>query len=463
MAKSGFKYISFGGLIATIVLLITATIIEKLEGSHFALNLVYHSPIFIALLGITAISALLYIIRLRQIRLFLLHAALATILSGAFISHLTAEHGEIILAKEAVPASMFIDDKEELKKLPFRMMLAETQTLHDNEDNIIDYIAKIEIYDDYSNVTNSISMNKPIKKEGYTFCIKNHSHDAVSLLVTHDTWGSTVTYCGYTLFIIIFILTIIDRKSLFSSLSHKKESKKQSTTIFETALYIICTTLFIIIGTVGIIRWNAIELFPVTNGYEAMIFISWCGLLIGLITRKHNRLILPAMFTLAATSLLTATIAGNNNDGYVMPILRTPLLGLHVSCVILSYTLIGFLAINATVAIFYKNFSKREYKAVLLADTGRKVLYPATILLFTGIFIGAVWAEISWGRYWGWDPKEVWALITLLLCSLPFHTKSMPLLAKPMVFHYFCIILFWAMLFTYLGVNYFLGGMHAYL
>ena len=93
---------------------------------------------------------------------------------------------------------------------------------------------------------------------------------------------------------------------------------------------------------------------------------------------------------------------------------------------------------------------------------GHALLYPATMLLATGIFIGAVWANISWGRYWGWDPKEVWALITLLLCSVAFHTRSLRFISKPVTFHIFCIVAFVAVLFTYFGVNYLLGGLHSY-
>ena len=97
-----------------------------------------------------------------------------------------------------------------------------------------------------------------------------------------------------------------------------------------------------------------------------------------------------------------------------------------------------------------------------MALVGRVLLYPAVILLMTGIFTGAVWANLSWGRYWGWDPKEVWALITMLVAAVAFHTRSLPFISRPLVFHLFCIVAFVAMLFTYFGVNYLLGGLHSY-
>ena len=90
------------------------------------------------------------------------------------------------------------------------------------------------------------------------------------------------------------------------------------------------------------------------------------------------------------------------------------------------------------------------------------MLYPAVFLLTAGIFIGAVWANISWGRYWGWDPKEVWALITMLIYSVLFHSGSIKAMRRPMTFHIYCILAFLSVLFTYFGVNFILGGLHSY-
>ena len=90
------------------------------------------------------------------------------------------------------------------------------------------------------------------------------------------------------------------------------------------------------------------------------------------------------------------------------------------------------------------------------------MLYPALFLLAAGIFLGAVWANVSRGKYWSWDPKETWALITLMLYAVPTHHKSLPWVNHPRYFHIYIIVAFLAALMTYFGVNYFLGGMHAY-
>ena len=90
------------------------------------------------------------------------------------------------------------------------------------------------------------------------------------------------------------------------------------------------------------------------------------------------------------------------------------------------------------------------------------MLYPAVALLAIGIFVGAVWANISWGNYWSWDPKEVWALITLLIYMAPLHGSIWKKFQKPLFYHIYSILAILSVLITYFGVNLVLGGVHAY-
>jgi ABC-type transport system involved in cytochrome c biogenesis permease subunit len=89
-------------------------------------------------------------------------------------------------------------------------------------------------------------------------------------------------------------------------------------------------------------------------------------------------------------------------------------------------------------------------------------LYPAIATLGIGIFIGAIWANVSWGQYWSWDPKEVWALITFMFYAVALHTNSFPVFRTPLYYHLYITMAFCMILMTYFGVNYFLGGMHSY-
>ncbi len=113
-------------------------------------------------------------------------------------------------------------------------------------------------------------------------------------------------------------------------------------------------------------------------------------------------------------------------------------------------------------ATFALHFLHRYAEVEYLYLLSRLMLYPAVFLLAAGIFIGAVWANVSWGRYWGWDPKEVWALVTMIIYSYGLHVRNFPLFGRPLLFHIFCIVAFITVIVTYFGVNFFLGGMHSY-
>ena len=138
------------------------------------------------------------------------------------------------------------------------------------------------------------------------------------------------------------------------------------------------------------------------------------------------------------------------------PVLRSPLLAVHVSVIASAYLLLALTALCSAAALLVPRWSER------LDGWNGRLLCPAVFLLAAGIFIGAVWANISWGRYWGWDPKEVWALITLLLFSLPLHGASFPWLRSARVRHLWCLTAFLSVWMTWYGVNTLLGGMHAY-
>jgi ABC-type transport system involved in cytochrome c biogenesis permease subunit len=139
------------------------------------------------------------------------------------------------------------------------------------------------------------------------------------------------------------------------------------------------------------------------------------------------------------------------------PILRSPMLALHVSVIMVSYFLLLLITIFAAIALINKKSADRLYKI------STKMLCPALFLLAIGIFLGAVWANISWGRYWGWDSKETWALITLLIYAVPMHKGSFGAFTRPKFFHTYCFLAILAVLMTFLGVNFVLGGLHSYL
>ena len=177
--------------------------------------------------------------------------------------------------------------------------------------------------------------------------------------------------------------------------------------------------------------------------------------------------LLPFGYIVCGLTLLVSTFGDSTEQiAPLAPVLRSPLLSIHVVVIMLSYTLFAFTMLNGVAALMIyatqrdRNFAKSE-----IAELQRRstiMLYPAVFLLTAGIFIGAVWANISWGRYWGWDPKEVWALITMLIYSMALHGGSIKAMRNPIIFHTYCVLAFLTVLITYFGVNFLLGGMHSY-
>ncbi len=202
--------------------------------------------------------------------------------------------------------------------------------------------------------------------------------------------------------------------------------------------------------------------FPVANGYETMLFMAWSVLLLTLLVQRRFAMAVPFGFLLCGLSLLVAMMGDSNPQiTPLMPVLQSPLLCIHVVVIMIAYSLFAFVMLNGVTALLLRHWGRNE-QIEYLAVVSRIILYPAIFLLVCGVFIGAVWANISWGRYWGWDPKEVWALITMLVYSLALHGTSLPLLRRPMAFHLFSILAFLSVLITYFGVNFVLGGLHSY-
>ena len=213
-----------------------------------------------------------------------------------------------------------------------------------------------------------------------------------------------------------------------------------------------------------LLRWYISGYFPLANGGETMIFMAWCSMLLTALSSGRTRFVKPFGYLVCGFTLLVAGFGESTPQiTPIMPVLNSPLLCIHVVVIMVSYTLLAFTMLGGIAAFITKATRRDAEKEIIeLQHTSMLVLYPAVFLLTAGIFIGAVWANVSWGRYWGWDPKEVWALITLLVYSAALHSGSIKAMRRPMFFHAYCIAAFLAVLITYFGVNFVLGGMHSY-
>lgn len=211
------------------------------------------------------------------------------------------------------------------------------------------------------------------------------------------------------------------------------------------------------------LRWYVSGTIPLSNGYETMIFVALALLIVGCALCKRLPFTVPFAFLLSGFTLLVSHLGQMNPQiTPLMPVLHSPWLSAHVSVIMVSYSLYAFMMLGGLVALLLMARGGHDDQVKTLAVVSRIMLYPATLLLGIGIFLGSIWANVSWGSYWSWDPKEVWALITMMVYCLPFHTRFMRSLADDRRFHVFTVAAFLLVLMTYFGVNYFLSGMHSY-
>ena len=243
-------------------------------------------------------------------------------------------------------------------------------------------------------------------------------------------------------------------------MASQKRTSRKAIIILNILLWIVFTYLSAAICLRGYVSNHL----PLSNGFETMQFMAWCTLLLTFLLQRKFAMLLPFGFLLCGLTLMVSMLGESNPQiTQLMPVLQSPLLSIHVVVIMIAYSLLAFIMLNGVTAVILHQ-SQKECKEQIerLQIISQIILYPAIFLLAIGIFIGAVWANVSWGRYWGWDPKEVWALITMLVYALALHTRSLPWFHRTMFFHVFCITAFITVLITYFGVNFLLGGMHSY-
>ncbi|MBQ3844195.1 MAG: cytochrome c biogenesis protein CcsA [Bacteroidales bacterium] len=225
--------------------------------------------------------------------------------------------------------------------------------------------------------------------------------------------------------------------------------------------------IFVFLTFLIILRWIVAGYIPLTKSAETQHFMAWVSLLMAgvMVSRKKTdsvNVVATGLIVCGLMMLVAVMSSKNPKITPLMPVLSSPLLGMHVAVIMIAYALLAFMLINGLAAMIIRIFNKDSMPAVTrMADISHAMHYPAVMCLALGIMIGAVWANISWGTYWAWDPKETWSLITLMVYAIALNKNMTPCLQKPLNFHIFNILAFLTVLMTYFGVN-LLGGMHAY-
>jgi cytochrome c-type biogenesis protein CcsB len=236
----------------------------------------------------------------------------------------------------------------------------------------------------------------------------------------------------------------------------------------KAALYILI--VFFIAHTVGLAnRWYISGHAPWSDGYESMIYIGWATVLAGFIFSKRSTMTMASTGILAGLILFVAHL--NWMDPKVtnlVPVLNSYWLSIHVSMITASY---GFLALGALLGfislLLFIFKTEANHKQISLSIKELNAINEMSLmigltLLTVGNFLGGVWANESWGRYWGWDPKETWALVTILVYAVVVHVRFIKSIYSEFNFAVISLLSFTSVLMTYFGVNYYLAGLHSY-
>lgn len=337
---------------------------------------------------------------------WLLHIALAIIIVGACVTHFYGEQGEIHLRWDKAE-SLSIEESAIYPQQKITLFLWDFQVETDSITQMpVDYVTELRIVDRTANNAEqglvvdegTIRMNKPLEYHGWRFCQSNYDSDGFGVELRYN-------YDPWGIGI----------------------------TYVGYGLLLVAMICFFI---------------QKRSYFRALIKKQHTWLMVGL---GIAAIILAIVMTKVVTP-----------KPPLQPVLQTPLLGIHVSVIMLAYTLFAVIMVNGIIGLCWSK--KREQ----LMHLSQVLLYPAEFCLTAGIFIGAVWANMSWGRYWGWDPKETWALITMLvyacLMHWPFLIRKLKVQHEKLqiAYHIFGVIAFLFVLFTYFGVSYLLGGMHSY-
>jgi len=350
---------------------------------------------------------------------WLLHFALATIVVGACVTHFFGKQGEVHLRADMAQTLNYQSPITNYQS-QVSLFLWDFRIVNDVQGNPADFISELRLLDrSKSKIINHkseitvdegiVRMNKPLKYHGWRFCQSDYDSDGqgVVLAYNYDPWGIGITYTGYALLLIAMIAFFFQRRTRFRALLKNLTAKRS---------------------------------------YSATVL-------------QRSGLAALALLIIVLAIIMTRVVTPKPP---LQPVLQTPLLGIHVSVIMLAYTLFAVIMINGILGIAIP--SKREK----LMNLSQILLYPALFCLTAGIFIGAVWANMSWGRYWGWDPKETWALITMLvyaaLLHWPWLKSKLPITnnQSPIIYHILSVVDFAFVLFTYFGVSYLLGGLHSY-
>lgn len=242
-------------------------------------------------------------------------------------------------------------------------------------------------------------------------------------------------------------------------------------TIIKGLLIVGCIGYFLqFLGLAG--RWYISGHAPWSNGYEAIVFISWVGITAGLVLYKNANALIPAAGFMVAVIMMGFAHGGSALDPQItplVPVLKSYWLIIHVAIIVASYGFFGLSFVIAVICLFFYLFANKKSYQIHNEKTIKELTIVSEMSLNIGLyaltvgtFLGGIWANESWGRYWSWDPKETWAFISVMVYAFVIHMRLVLGLRGRWAFHTASMFAISSVIMTYFGVNYYLSGLHSY-
>ena len=244
--------------------------------------------------------------------------------------------------------------------------------------------------------------------------------------------------------------------------------RKQQWITYISILLIIGIILSFIYHMTGMgLRWYISGYAPWSNSYETMVYVAWATVLAGFVFGRKSTITLALATLFGGVILFVSSLNWMDPQiNTLVPVLKSPWLMFHVAVIVAAYGFFGISFLigltNLSIITFAKKSTLIPYRIKELTIVNNMSMLIGLALMTIGTFLGAVWANESWGRYWGWDPKESWALITVVVYSIVTHIHLVKNWNSSWLFNLLSVFAFSTVLMTYIGVNYFFSGMHSY-
>jgi cytochrome c-type biogenesis protein CcsB len=286
------------------------------------------------------------------------------------------------------------------------------------------------------------------------------SDNKIELEIAYNTYSifkKLVRYYGLaSLFLIVFVIIQIFNAKKWVAIGVK--------------FFIGVVISLFILHTLGLLsRWYISGNAPWSNAYESIIYVGWATMAFGLFLGRKSSLTIAATTFVTSIILFTASLNWLDPEiANLQPVLNSWWLMVHVSIIVASYgpltlgMILGIFALFLMVFTREKNKEKMDVHIKEITIINEMAITVGVVMLTIGNFLGGMWANESWGRYWGWDPKETWALISIMMYAFVLHMRLIPGLRGRFTFNLWSIIAYASIMMTYFGVNFYLSGLHSY-